>query len=96
MAARKKVVEVEETVIIEEPIVEEVIEEVIEEVKPVIVGLKKCERLNLRKSAKADAEIIKVIENEEKIDFVEAKGDWTKVKVSGKTGYVMSQYIEIK
>lgn len=84
MAAKKKVVE--ENVVIEEAVVEEV------PVK-VMAKISNCELLNLRKAQNTTSEILEVLNKNSEIEVVSAKEEWTKVKVNGKSGYVMSKYI---
>lgn len=98
MAAKKKAV-VEEPVAVETPVEEIVTEEVkveepVKEPEKVMAKVFDCERLNFRKAQNTNCEIIDVLDSSSEIEIVSSKVDWTKVKVNGKTGYVMTKYIK--
>ena len=51
--------------------------------------------VNIRKSASTDAEKVAVAYKGEEMEVVQKQADgWTKVKYSGKTGFVKSEYLE--
>lgn len=96
MAAKKKII-VEEVDAVKEGF--EVVdpslgEKILEEPTKKFVKLLDCEKLNFRKSASMDADIIKVLEGTDKIEVISEDGEWTKVKVDRKNGFVMSKYIQ--
>lgn len=82
-----------ETVEIVEPA--ETVEEAVED-KPNIVGkVVKCTKLNVRKNPKKDAEILKVITVNTRIDIDPDKSNKTWYKLANADGYVMKEFIEI-
>lgn len=90
MAAKKKVVEevtVDNAVEIEGiPAQEEVVKD--------MATLFGCERLNLRKSMTTSSDVLAVLDVDSEIEVVAMREEWTKVKAAGKTGYVMTKYIQ--
>ena len=54
------------------------------------------EKVNLRKSASSDGEIIKTISKNTKVTVNGTEGDWSKVTVNGETGYISSKYLSDK
>ncbi len=51
------------------------------------------DRINFRKGPGEDKEIYSVLEKNTKLALIEKEGDWIKVLVDGKEGYVKRQYI---
>lgn len=95
MASRKKPIREEvEVAVVEEP-VEEIVETVVEsKPKKTMAKVFDCDRLNFRKEQNTASEIISVLDNTSVIEIVSTGAEWTKVKANGKTGYVMSKYIQ--
>lgn len=52
--------------------------------------------LKLRKEASTESDILGLLNLGEKLEFVEEEGDWYKVKINGKTGYVHKDYVKIE
>lgn len=50
--------------------------------------------LKLRKEASTDSTTIELLNNGEKLEYIEETGDWYKVKVKGMTGYVHKDYVK--
>ena len=51
--------------------------------------------LNMRKSASSDSDVIKVLKQGTKVTINGTTGNWYKVTVGGKTGYVVKKYISV-
>lgn len=93
--------EVEEEIESEEVIDEiesEEEEEEIEEPKDVIGFVVNCSRLNVRKEAKPNAAVIKIINRDArvKIDEENSTEDFYKVQTGGVVGFCMKEFIEIQ
>ena len=88
------VTNIEESVIVEEPVVEEKKTDVTG-----IVVADGYKELNVRKNPKANAEVIDKINVGTKVtilDIEKATGDWYKVSLGGgKTGYCMKKFIKL-
>lgn len=80
------------TTVIEKPEVVEEVKEVKEIVQAVVVN---CTKLNLRKAASTNADILDTIENGEWVTVIKANKEWTKVEYKGTTGFVMNEYIAL-
>lgn len=91
--AKKNIVEKEIPEVVEAPAVEETVSE---PVVPIMAGIVGCDKLNLRKTASTEAQVVIILDSNSVIEVLADKGEWTKVKVNGKTGFVMSKYIETK
>lgn len=52
--------------------------------------------LKLRKEASTDSTTIELLNNGEKLEYIEESGDWYKVKVKGMTGYVHKDYVKVE
>lgn len=52
--------------------------------------------LKLRKEASTDSTTLELLNNGDKLEYIEETGDWYKVKVKGITGYVHKDYVEIE
>lgn len=55
-----------------------------------------AESLNVREKAENDAKIISQLTINTKVTVTETTGNWSKIKVNGKTGYVASKYLSDK
>lgn len=55
-----------------------------------------AESLNVREKAENDAKIINQLTVNTKVTVTETTGNWSKIKVNGKTGYVASKYLSDK
>lgn len=93
---------VEETTV-ETPVVEEKCEDVLktetEEIKPLIGIVNWCSRLNIRKKPNIKAEVIKVINANDKVTIFADKSnkDWYCVRVTDTIeGFCMKKFITIK
>ena len=51
--------------------------------------------LKLRKEASTDSDVLSLLNLGEKLEVIEKAGDWYKVKVNNKTGYVHKDYIKL-
>ena len=51
--------------------------------------------LKLRKEASTDSDVLSLLNLGEKLEVIEKVGDWYKVKVNNKTGYVSKDYIKV-
>lgn len=51
--------------------------------------------LKLRKEASTESDILSLLNLGEKLEIIEKTGDWYKVKVNNKTGYVHKDYIKL-
>lgn len=51
--------------------------------------------LKLRKEASTDSNVLSLLNLGEKLEVIEKAGDWYKVKVNNKTGYVSKDYIKV-
>ena len=51
--------------------------------------------LKLRKEASTDSDVLSLLNLGEKLEVIEKDGDWYKVKVNNKTGYVSKDYIKV-
>ena len=51
--------------------------------------------LKLRKEASTDSDVLSLLNLGEKLEVIEKAGDWYKVKVNNKTGYVSKDYIKV-
>ena len=51
--------------------------------------------LNMRKSASADSEVVKVLKQGAKVTIKGTSGSWYKVTYNGKTGFVAKKYVEV-
>ncbi|MGN0907844.1 MAG: SH3 domain-containing protein [Bullifex sp.] len=49
-----------------------------------------AQRLNVRKSAKKDSEVLRIVERDEILDATSSKNEWVRLKG---TGYVMEEYV---
>ncbi len=61
--------------------------------KTVIVN---TDTLKLRKEASTDSTTLELLNNGEKLEYVDETGDWYKVKVHGITGYVHKDYTKVE
>lgn len=52
--------------------------------------------LKLRKEASTDSTTLELLNNGDKLEYIEETGDWYKVKVKGITGYVHKDYVKIE
>lgn len=52
--------------------------------------------LKLRKEASTDSLTLELLNNGDKLEYIEETGDWYKVKVKGITGYVHKDYVKIE
>ena len=52
--------------------------------------------LKLRKEASTDSTTLELLNNGDKLEYIEETGDWYKVKVKGMTGYVHKDYVKIE
>lgn len=52
--------------------------------------------LKLREEASTDSNILKLLNLGEKLEVIEESGDWYKVSINNKTGYVHKDYIKIE
>lgn len=52
--------------------------------------------LKLRKEASTESDILGLLNLGEKLEFIEEDGDWYKVKINNKTGYVHKDYVKIE
>lgn len=52
--------------------------------------------LKLRKEASTESDILGLLNLGEKLEFIEEDGDWYKVKINSKTGYVHKDYVKIE
>ena len=52
--------------------------------------------VNLRKEADSDSTILDVLEKNEKVEVLDAEGEWTHVKWGDLEGYVSSEYLKDK
>lgn len=52
--------------------------------------------LKLRKEATTDSTTLELLNNGDKLEYIEETGDWYKVKVKGITGYVHKDYVKIE
>lgn len=52
--------------------------------------------LKLRKEASTDSTTLELLNNGDKLEYIEETGDWCKVKVKGITGYVHKDYVKIE
>lgn len=52
--------------------------------------------LKLRKEASTDSTTLELLNNGDKLEYIEKTGDWYKVKVKGITGYVHKDYVKIE
>lgn len=58
-------------------------------------GTVTTETLRVRKSASTDSTILEMLNQGEKIEIEGEEGDWYKVTVNGKKGYVSKEFVEI-
>lgn len=84
MAAKKKAPVLNEEVI-ETPVVEEV-----KKTSPVKAKVN-CYNLNFRKAP--DGDVIDILSEGSVVTILEDNGEWSKVKVDDRTGYVMTKFI---
>lgn len=84
MAAKRKAPVLSEEVI-ETPVVEEV-----KKAAPVKAKVN-CEKLNFRKAPNGD--VIDILSQDATVTILEENGEWSKVKVGAKTGFVMTKFI---
>lgn len=61
--------------------------------KTVIVN---TDTLKLRKEASTDSATLELLNNGQKLEYIDETGDWYKVKVNGITGYVHKDYIKLE
>lgn len=61
--------------------------------KTVIVN---TDTLRLRKEASTDSATLELLNNGEKLEYIEEEGNWYKVKVRGITGYVSKDYTKLE
>lgn len=61
--------------------------------KTVIVN---TDTLKLRKEASTESSTLELLNNGEKLEYIEETGDWYKVKVKGITGYVHKDYVKVE
>jgi uncharacterized protein YgiM (DUF1202 family) len=87
------VTEVEETVAVETPVVEE---PVVVPAEPVF-GAVVCDKLNVRKKPNISAEVLLKINRgtKVKIDTEKSTKEWYKVVTKGVDGYCMKKFIEL-
>lgn len=52
--------------------------------------------LKLRKEASTDSTTLELLNNGDKLEYIEETGDWYKVKVKGITGYVHKDYVKVE
>lgn len=52
--------------------------------------------LKLRKEASTESSTLELLNNGEKLEYIEETGDWYKVKVKGITGYVHKDYVKVE
>lgn len=52
--------------------------------------------LKLRKEASTDSITLELLNNGDKLEYIEETGDWYKVKVKGMTGYVHKDYVKLE
>lgn len=50
-----------------------------------------AQRLNVRKSAKKDSEVLRIVEKDEILEATSSKNGWVRLKSSG---YVMEEFVE--
>ena len=96
----EQVVEVTETdVVVEEAPVEAPVEEPVQNTVPeapmkgVVFG---CKKLNVRKEASTDSEVLNIINEKNRVTILSDEGDWYQVKVHGKKGYCLKKFIAIE
>lgn len=53
------------------------------------------ETLRVRKKASTDSKIVTLVSEDDKLKVKKQNGDWAKVKVDGKTGYVSKDYAKV-
>lgn len=73
----------------------ETVEEAVEDIPNIVGKVVKCTKLNVRKNPKKDAEILKVITVNTRIDIDPDKSNKTWYKLANVDGYVMKEFIEI-
>lgn len=56
----------------------------------------KTETLRVRDKASTDAEVVTLVSQDETYKVKKQNGEWAKVKVEGKTGYVSKDYVDVK
>lgn len=54
------------------------------------------DRINLRSEPNTESEIVIVLDSGTKVTVIKKKGEWSKIKVKGKTGYVMTEFLSKK
>mgnify|MGYP000680048748 CR=1 FL=1 len=54
-----------------------------------------AETLRVRKNASTESKIIALASKDDKLKVKKQNGDWAKVKVDGKTGYVSKDYAKV-
>ena len=52
--------------------------------------------LKLRKEASTDSTTLELLNNGDKLEYIEETGDWYKVKVKGITGYFHKDYVNVE
>lgn len=52
--------------------------------------------LKLRKEPSTNATTLELLNNGEKLEYIEESGDWYKVKIKGMTGYVHKDYVKVE
>ncbi len=57
---------------------------------------KATERVNMRALPMTDADIVKVVQKNNKVEITGQCGAWYQVEFSGKTGYVMAEYLTVE
>ncbi len=58
-------------------------------------GIVTTETLRVRKAASTDSTILEMVNHGDKIEIIGEEGDWYKVTVNGKNGYVSKEYVKI-
>lgn len=58
-------------------------------------GIVTTETLRVRKAASTDSTILEMVNQGDKIEITGEEGDWYKVTVNGKNGYVSKEYVKI-
>lgn len=62
----------------------------------ILTAYSTTETLRVRREADLEAEVIGLLANGEAVEAIEETGDWVKVSYEGATGYVSSEYVNVK
>ena len=74
----------------------EEIEQIRMHLKKKLIGTVQSSTLNLRERPSLNSPVILVLLKGEKVEILSSKGNWYKVKVNGREGYVYKKYIKLE